>query len=76
MEDSWESVHPMMMQPLKVIQGLLTSEEDAWFITVLRPCRGSSELRPAEWSVGIDERGRPVLSMGRTGDISCFHMPD
>lgn len=74
-EDSWESVHPMTMQPLKVLQGLLTSTEGAWFITVLRPCRSNAELQPVEWSVSTDESGHPVLSLSRTGEITRFHMP-
>lgn len=75
-EDSWESVLPMTMQPLKVLQSLLTSKDGAWFITVLKPFQGSGSLRPAEWSVSADEYGRPVLSLNRTGELSLFHMPD
>lgn len=74
-EDSWESVHPMTMQPLKVLQGLLASSDGAWFITVLRPHRGRGELKPAEWSVSTDELGHSVLSLNRTGEITRFQMP-
>ncbi|WP_138755944.1 alginate lyase family protein [Paenibacillus sinopodophylli] len=75
-EDSWESVHPMTMQPLKVLQSLLTAKEGAWFITVLRPCLGNSEFMPSEWSLRMDARSLPVLSLNRANEKKEFHMPE
>lgn len=74
-EDSWESVHPMTMQPLKVVQSLLTSQEGGWFITVLKPCRGNGEFMPAEWSIRMDAHNVPVLSLNRAEEKKDFHMP-
>lgn len=59
-EDSWESVVSMALQPLKVVQGLLTAQGDAWFATVMKPHTGESSLLPAEWGVRF-EQGEPVL---------------
>ncbi|MBB3114448.1 hypothetical protein FHS18_006569 [Paenibacillus phyllosphaerae] len=73
-EDSWESVHPMTMAALKVVQGLLTTAEDGWFITVLKPFVGEGELRPAEWQVHA-EHGQPVLSWIRGREAAYFHLP-
>ncbi len=59
-EDSWESVVSMSLQPLKVVQSLLTAQGDAWFVTVMKPHIGGSRLVPAEWSIRF-EQGEPVL---------------
>ncbi|KQO16691.1 alginate lyase family protein [Paenibacillus sp. Leaf72] len=76
-EDSWESVHQMKMQPLKVLQGLLTTEnEGAWFITVMKPSLGTQQLAISEWSVAMDEQGRPVLSLNRDGRLTVFAIPE
>lgn len=91
-EDSWESVRPMAMEPLKVVQGLLTSEDGGWFVTVMKPALGAeglgadrdesqggssaTGLLPAEWSAALDERGRPVLSLRRGGAVRTFAMPE
>lgn len=76
-EDSWESVHQMKMQPLKVLQGLLTTENaGAWFITVMKPSLGTQQLQTSEWSVSIGEHGRPVLSLNRDGQLAVFAMPE
>jgi uncharacterized heparinase superfamily protein len=73
-EDSWESLVSMTMRPLKVVQGLVTSEEDAWFITVLKPKVDDAGLEPAEWSVSNDENGVPVLSRNCAGEIKRYMM--
>lgn len=75
-EDSWESLRSMTMQPLKVLQGLLTSGEGAWFITVMKPCRGGCMLQPAEWSVSMDALGSPVVNQSRNGAITRFQLPE
>ncbi|WP_341279632.1 alginate lyase family protein [Paenibacillus sp. FSL H8-0537] len=76
-EDSWESVHQMKMQPLKVLQGLLTTENaGAWFITVMKPSLGTQQLQTSEWSVSIGEHGHPVLSLNRDGQLAVFAMPE
>ncbi|MDF2838121.1 MAG: heparinase, partial [Paenibacillus sp.] len=36
-EDGWESVRPLEMEPLKVVQALLTLDGGGWFATVVRP---------------------------------------
>ncbi|MGO4546275.1 heparinase II/III family protein [Paenibacillus sp. 2TAB23] len=75
-EDSWESVLPMTMQPLKVLQSLINSSEGTWFITVMRPSQGSGELQPAEWSIQLDEWKPPVLSLNRADRHTRFVMPE
>lgn len=62
-EDSWESVHPMTMTPLKVVQGLVTSTEGAWFATVLKPladgvkpAANAGEMAFRADAAGVEER--------------------
>ncbi|WP_019637839.1 alginate lyase family protein [Paenibacillus fonticola] len=75
-EDSWESVESLKLDPLKVVQGLLTTGEKAWFITVLSPYQGQRKLQPEQWSVVLDEADRPVLHVQRAGDSTSYTMPE
>ncbi len=74
-EDGWESLVSMTMHPLKVVQGLVTSEQDTWFITVLKPTSGEGRgLDASAWSVAMDENGLPVLNRRTAGAATAFHM--
>lgn len=76
-EESWESVQPMTMTPLKVLQGFVASTSGAWFATVLKPHDGCLRLNPAAWSVQTDDgRGIPALQLRQDGRTSVFRMPE
>lgn len=90
-EDGWESVRPLEMEPLKVVQALLTSEGGGWFATVIRPrlaASGAGALEaedapgtePGEaghyWSATLDEEGRRVVTLIRNGKRSSFRIPE
>ncbi|MNJ76170.1 hypothetical protein D3C77_733950 [compost metagenome] len=66
----------MELEPLKVVQGLLTTDEEAWFVTVLSPYKGQRKLQPEQWSVLFDEDKRPVLHLRRAGDSQAYKMPE
>ncbi|GEM_PF-2042866 len=75
-EDSWESVHQMVMTPLKVVQGLTTSDKGTWFATVIKAHAGSKKLEPSHWSIQQDEAGNPALLLRRNGEEKTFVLPE
>lgn len=90
-EDGWESVRPLEMTPLKIVQGLLTSEDGGWFVSVVRPRLAGSvsgEFKSEDvpglestgawggWSVDLNDEGCPVVTMSRNGELSSFRMPE
>jgi hypothetical protein len=91
-EDGWESIRPLEMEPLKVVQALLTSGGGGWFATVIRPrlatAKGTVDGEPRQgpepsgaesscsWSASMDEEGRPVVMLMRNGEQSSFRMPE
>ncbi|MBD2867222.1 heparinase II/III family protein [Paenibacillus arenilitoris] len=84
-EDGWESVRPMSMEPLKVVQALLTLDNGGWFATVMKPRLAaggeSDDGSPASgldrnWFAAADEDGRPAVTLRRDGDQTTFRMPD
>lgn len=75
-EDSWESVHPMTMTPLKVVQGLTASDKGSWFATVIRPHAGSKGLEPSHWTIHEDGAGNPALLLRRNGEEKTFVLPE
>jgi hypothetical protein len=75
-EDGWESVKPLKFEPLKVLQGLLTTDDEAWFITVLKPFREKIAMEPHAWSLDRDDLNRPVLLFKYADGIQRFICPD
>ncbi len=75
-EDSWESVHQMVMTPLKVVQGLTTSDKGTWFATVIKAHAGSKKLEPSHWTIHEDGAGNPALLLRRNGEEKTFVLPE
>jgi len=84
-EDGWESIRPLELEPLKVVQALLTSDHGGWFATVMKPRLGDADGQSlgidarsnseGGWSAELDEEGRPVVTLMRDGQLSRFRLP-
>jgi hypothetical protein len=85
-EDGWESIRPLELEPLKVVQALLTSDHGGWFATVMKPRLGDADGQSlgidarsnseGGWSAELDEEGRPVVTLMRNGRLSSFRLPE